>query len=381
MKPFEDLTNEERVRFSRHLILPEIGESGQRRLRQSSVLVVGAGGLGCSALLGIAGAGVGTIGIADFDSVSLSNLQRQVLYTTSDVGAPKVSAAIARLRERYPHCGYKPCETKISNLNALEIISGFDVIIDCTDDFATRYVINDACVLLGKPLVYGALSKFSGQVSVFNYPVDGDLSSSTYRCLFPKPPVNDSVKDCVSEGVFCPLPQMIGLLQSTQALKMLLGMEGVLSNRVMIADLLSMKFTELFVERNESVWGDSPRSPKEFMTYDYSWFCRTQKSAAEITPALLAEWITIDPGLPVFDVREEWEEPAPIGLQVTRIPLERIRELTVSGKSVVVCQLGNRSQMAVNILNNNKIPPVCFSLKGGIAAWNTFITQKEHERA
>lgn len=265
------LDKTELIRYQRQMQLQELGISGQKKLKQARVLVVGAGGLGCAALQYLVAAGLGKIGIVDFDTVSLSNLHRQVLYTTKDVGQSKVACAINRLSEQNEYVDLKGFEIELNNTNAIEIFSEYDVVIDGTDNYATRYIVNDASVLLDKPLVYGAIHRFEGQVSVFNYHAGG-LQGPTYRCLFPEPPLQDAFLNCSETGVLGVLPGIIGCMQANEAIKIITGIGEVMSGKLMFFNALTMHSQTILFDRNDDV-ASMPRSIEEYKEYNYKLFC------------------------------------------------------------------------------------------------------------
>lgn len=259
--------SEEQIRrYGRHIILPELGGKGQRKLLDSSVLVLGAGGLGSPVILYLAAAGVGKIGIVDFDRVDISNLQRQVIHGTSDIGHPKVESAAAKVRELNPDVEVVPYDLRLTSENAMDIIAGYDVVVDASDNFPTRYLANDACVMLGKPLVHGSIYRFDGQVSVFA-PGEG-----CYRCLFPSPPPPGSVPSCAEAGVLGVLPGIIGTLQANETIKVLLGIGNPLIGRLLVFDALALEFREVRLRRNPAcpVCGDEPTVTE---LIDYEQFC------------------------------------------------------------------------------------------------------------
>ncbi|HYA58111.1 MAG TPA: molybdopterin-synthase adenylyltransferase MoeB [Thermoplasmata archaeon] len=367
------LPTDELRRYSRHLLLPEVGLAGQKRLRAAKVLLVGAGGLGSPAALYLAAAGVGEIGLVDFDTVDLSNLQRQVLYTTGDVGQPKLKVAKARIEALNPGVRVVAHEERLSSANALDVLRPYDVVVDGTDNFPTRYLVNDACVLLGKPNVYGSIYRFEGQVSVFDA-----RRGPCYRCLYPEPPPPDLVPSCAEAGVLGVLPGLIGVLQATEAVKLLLGTGEPLLGRLLLYDALAMQFRELKLNRNPECVLCSPRATQKGLI-DYAAFCGVPDGGAgtglgipEITPeALRDELAGPDPPL-VIDVREpnEWE----IGhLDAARlIPrrhlAERVDELTRARALVLYCRSGDRSARATRFLLDLGFSNVR-NLKGGINAW------------
>src|SRR6516165_3975022 len=277
MSPLPELTPNEIARYSRHLIMPEVGLEGQKRLKAASVLLIGAGGLGSPLGLYLAAAGIGRIGLVDFDVVDFSNLQRQILHGTPDVGRPKLHSARDRLQAINPEVQLDLYETRLSSANALEIFKPYDIIIDGTDNFPTRYLVNDACVLLGKPNVYGSIFRFDGQASVF-FPPHGPC----YRCLYPEPPPPDLVPSCAEGGVLGILPGLIGVVQATETVKLLLGTGSPLIGRLLLYDALEMTFREMKVRRNTDcpICGPSP-TIRELI--DYHQFCGVR--GAEPTPS------------------------------------------------------------------------------------------------
>ncbi|OLC06338.1 MAG: molybdenum cofactor biosynthesis protein MoeB [Gemmatimonadetes bacterium 13_1_40CM_70_11] len=365
------LSHEEILRYSRHLILPDVGVEGQRKLKAARVLLVGAGGLGSPAALYLAAAGVGTLGVVDFDVVDRTNLQRQILHGTAMVGRPKLESAVARIQDINPHVRVEPFETRLTSENALDIIRGFDVVADGTDNFPTRYLVNDACVLLGKPNVYGSIFRFEGQASVFSAK-DGPC----YRCLYAEPPPPGLVPSCAEGGVLGVLPGIIGSIQALETIKLILGSGDTLIGRLLLFDALQLRFRELRLEKDP----DCPvcgAHPTVTSLIDYEAFCgvgaEPAYAGAEITAAdLRAEWAK-NPDLVVLDVREP-HEAAIARIAGTRlIPLselpERLHELDGHAELVTHCHHGLRSMKALEILNAAGFAKVR-SLKGGIDAWS-----------
>jgi sulfur-carrier protein adenylyltransferase/sulfurtransferase len=360
-------------RYSRHLLLPEVGIAGQRRLLQSKVLLVGTGGLGAPAALYLAAAGVGEIGLVDFDRVDLSNLQRQILYSTSDVGHPKLEAARARVEGLNPGVRVTLHETRLDSSNALEIIRPYDVVVDGTDNFPTRYLVNDASVLLGKPNVYGSIYRFEGQVSVFDA-----RKGPCYRCLYPEPPPPDLVPSCAEAGVLGVLPGLVGVLQATETVKLLLGVGEPMIGRLLLYDALALQFRELKLSKNPTCALCSPVATQKGLI-DYPAFCGVPAPGAaaptgvpEVTPeALKAELTGADPPL-LVDVREpeEWAiSRLPGALEIPKAQLpQRVDELTRARSVVVFCRSGGRSAEATRTLLDLGFTHVR-SLKGGINAW------------
>jgi len=377
------LTNEEIKRYSRHLIMPEVGVDGQRRLKAGSVLCVGAGGLGSPAAMYLAAAGVGRIGIVDFDVVDYSNLQRQIIHGTSSIGKTKLESAKARLLDINPHVQVDTYETALSSENALELFAPYDVILDGTDNFPTRYLTNDACVLLGKPNAYGSIFRFEGQASVF-----GAKDGPCYRCLYPEPPPPGLVPSCAEGGVLGVLPGVIGVIQATEAIKLITGIGEPLIGRFMIYDALRMKFRELKLRKDP----DCPvcgTHPTVTTLIDYEEFCGLRPSveaeAAELASAAAgappATEITVlelkarmDRGdkLVIVDVREPNEYqinriPGSVLIPLGEIP-RRYAELDQDAELVMQCKMGGRSAKAADYLRSVGFKRV-LNLKGGILEW------------
>ncbi len=368
------LSNEEIARYSRHLIMPEVGMAGQRRLKQGSVLLIGTGGLGSPLALYLAAAGVGHIGLVDFDVVDASNLQRQIVHGTSTVGIAKTESAKRRLQDLNPYIEITTYETRITSQNALDLMRPYDVIVDGTDNFPTRYLTNDACVLLGKPNVYGSIFRFEGQATVFSTRDGGPC----YRCLYPEPPPPGLVPSCAEGGVLGVLPGVIGTIQATEVIKLLTGIGEPLIGRLLLYDALSMRFRELKLRRNPScpVCGDHPTITE---LIDYEQFCgivpeeQTLSNQFEITPRELAEWLERPDRPFLLDVRNPYEVAiASIPGTDKLIPIdqlpERINELDPSREMVVYCRSGARSGRAVELLKSVGFRKVK-NLVGGILRW------------
>ena len=368
------LSNKEIKRYSRHLIMPQVGVSGQRKLKDSSVLCIGAGGLGSPLSIYLAAAGVGKIGLVDFDDVDYSNLQRQILYGTSDVGRSKLESASERLREINDEIEVVKHHEWFSSENALSICEEYDVIVDGTDNFPTRYLTNDACVLLGKPNVYASILRFEGQASVF-LPGEGPC----YRCLYPEPPPPGMVPSCGEAGVLGVLPGVMGLIQATEAIKILLGIGKSLVGRLLLFDALEMKFTEVALERDPScpVCGDEP-SITELM--DYKQFCGLGNDDENIsifdkdviTPIELVSRLDQKEKPLVIDVREpyEWEIchiTNAILIPQKEIP-KKICQINKSREIILYCRTGIRSLQALKTLRDLGFTNVK-SLQGGINRW------------
>jgi adenylyltransferase/sulfurtransferase len=368
------LTNDEIARFSRHLILPEVGIEGQLKLKRAKIAMIGAGGLGAPVGLYLAAAGVGRVGIVDFDVVDASNLQRQIIHGTSDLGRKKLDSAADRMKDINPNIQVDKFDTGLNSSNALEILRDYDLVIDGTDNFPTRYLVNDACVLLKKPNVYGSIFRFEGQATVFAYE-DGPC----YRCLYPEPPPPGLVPSCAEGGVLGILPGLIGVVQATEAVKIILGVGETLKNRLLLYDALNMRFRELKLRRDPQcpVCGDHP-SVTELI--DYQQFCgiapaAPQPVAAEgvIDPLEVKRKLDRGDDFTLIDVREPHE------YQIARIPgakliplgqlPKRLNELDPEADIVAHCKSGARSQKAVDLLKQNGFKNVR-NMSGGILAWS-----------
>lgn len=358
------LSKEELKRYNRHLILPGFGKEGQEKLKNGRVLVIGAGGLGCPTLLYLTAAGVGTIGIIDDDKVDESNLQRQVIFDMHDIGYLKAEAAVQKLTAQNPNIGFEVCTERLTSKNALALISNYDLVVDGSDNFQTRYLVNDACVLANKPFVFGSIFKFDGQVSVFNY-----QGGPTYRCLFPEPPAAGEVPNCAQVGVIGVLPGIVGSLQAMEAIKLLSGIGDLLVGRLLHFDALSMQSTVFEFEKNPAI------EITELIDYDA--FCGVEKQEVTdeiptITPSELSILMGMQPIL-FLDVREDHElDICKIG-EPQHIPLgevtSRVAEINRDHKVVVYCHHGMRSAMAIKILKQEYGFNNLVNLEGGIHAW------------
>jgi adenylyltransferase/sulfurtransferase len=356
-------------RYSRQLVLPEFGPEGQKRLKESSVVVVGAGGLGLPASIYLVAAGVGRLRLIDDDIVEMSNLHRQTLYTKADIGRPKVEVAAERLERVNPHVFIDPQRKKLDSADALDSLGGFDVVLDCTDNFPARYLISDACLMLRRPDIYASVFRFDGQASVF----DGD-SGPCYRCLFPTPPPPDSVQDCAEAGVLGVLPGIMGSVQAAQALSIIRGAGKGLVGRLLVVDANDMTFTELSVKKNPRcpACGDNGGSLR---LIDYEEFCGARKwpeSGVGIAPIELKRWLDGRRKVVLLDVRGPFEY-AFCRLEGSKlIPLvelpKRLGELDPEAETVVYCHRGNRSAAAVTFLSSRGFKKV-WNLDGGTAAW------------
>ena len=366
------LSNEEVLRYSRHLIMPEVGMEGQLKLKAARVLCMGAGGLGSPLALYLAAAGVGKIGIVDFDVVDFTNLQRQIIHTTADVGRKKLDSAEDKLKAINPNVSVVRFDTRLSSANALEIFRDFDIVVDGTDNFPTRYLVNDACVLTGKPNVYGSIFRFEGQVSVF-----GMEEGPCYRCLYPEPPPPGLVPSCAEGGVLGILPGLVGVMQATEAIKLILGTGEPLIGRLLLVDALAMRFRELKLRKNP----DCPACGTERTInhlIDYNEFCGIrgeEKSVDAQVPTISVEELKKkkDAGEDIFvlDVREPHEYQI-CNINGYLIPLndlpKRVHELDSSREIVAHCRSGVRSAKAVEFLRQSGFTKAR-SLMGGILAW------------
>ncbi|MBD2245279.1 molybdopterin-synthase adenylyltransferase MoeB [Nostoc sp. FACHB-888] len=370
------LTKDDYERYSRHLILPEVGLEGQKRLKAASVLCIGTGGLGSPLLLYLAAAGIGRIGIVDFDIVDTSNLQRQVIHGTSWVNKPKIESAKNRIHEINPYCQVDLYETRLTSENALEIVQPYDIVVDGTDNFPTRYLVNDACVLLNKPNVYGSILRFEGQATVFNYE-----GGPNYRDLFPEPPPPGMVPSCAEGGVLGILPGIIGLIQATETVKIILGQGKTLSGRLLLYNALDMKFRELKLRPN-------PIRPVIEKLIDYEQFCgipqakaeeaKQQMEMQEMTVKDLKE--LLDSGAKDFvllDVRNpnEYDIAKIPGSVLVPLPdiengngVAKVKEILNGHRLIAHCKMGGRSAKALGILKEAGI--VGTNVKGGITAWS-----------
>ena len=367
-----DLTRDELVRFSRHLTLAEFGVEGQQRLKAGRVLCVGAGGLGSPAALYLAAAGVGTIGLVEFDSVDITNLQRQVLYATGDVGRPKLEVATERLRALNPHLNIEPHAVRLSASNALDLVSNYDVVLDGTDNFTARYLVNDACVMAGRPNAYGSIFRFEGQASVF-----AAENGPCYRCLHPEPPPPGLVPNCAEAGVLGVLPGIIGTIQATEAIKLLAGIGEPLIGRFLIYDALRMRFRELKLRRDPECRMCGAR-PTITALREYEGYCETgtassgPRSAMDITVKELKERMDRGDAPRLIDVREPHEHAICSIPGAELIPAaqfaQRLDEFDRSTEIVVHCKSGGRSGRAVEMMKARGFTNAR-NLTGGVLAW------------
>lgn len=377
-----ELSHEEVRRYSRHLIMPEVGMAGQKKLKAASVLLIGAGGLGSPLAMYLAAAGIGRIGLVDYDVVDQTNLQRQIIHGTKDVGRPKLDSAKARILDINPHVQVDSYPVPLTSANALDIFAPYDVIIDGTDNFPTRYLTNDACVLLGKPNVYGSIFRFEGQLSIF-YAKEGPC----YRCLFPEPPPPGLVPSCAEGGVLGILPGTVGAMQATEAIKLILGIGESMIGRLLLYDALNMEFTEVKLRKNPTcpICGPNPTISE---LIDYEQFCgmpahdrslyaaeaETNGSVRQMTPAELKARLNAGENLFILDVREphEWEISNLSHLGAKLIPkgevIARLGELSTAQEMVVQCRTGARSAAIIHELQQHGFKKL-WNLDGGINRW------------
>ena len=356
------LTKDEVVRYARHISLAQVGEEGQEKIKDASVLVIGAGGLGSPVLQYLTAAGVGRIGIVDDDIVDVSNLQRQVIYDINNVGQRKTDAAVRKLSIQNPFVKFEPISERLTTNNALNILSEYDLIIDGTDNFPTRYLVNDACVILNKPLVFGSIFKFEGQVSVFNYN-DGP----TYRCLYPEPPEAGAVPNCSDVGVIGILPGMIGMRMANEAIKIILGLGRVLSGKLLLIDALNDKDVLVNIEKNVA------NTSRNNLEESYDEVCDTTIDGDEITVTELDARMKSGEKFYLLDVREPFEQEICKIEDSVLIPMqrvtERVNELPRDQRIVLICHHGSRSATVQDFLNSRGFNNT-LNLIGGIDAWS-----------
>jgi len=376
-----EFTSQELARYSRHVTIPEFGRAGQEKLKQSKVLVVGTGGLGAPVLQYLVAAGVGHVGIVDFDKVEDSNLQRQILFTTEDVGQPKARVAKDKLEKLNPYVEITLHETRLTSENAMDIIKNYDIVADGTDNFPTRYLVNDACVLLDKPNVYASIFQFEGQASVFNYKDENGNRGPNYRDLYPSPPPPGLVPSCAEGGVLGVLPGIVGSIQANEVIKVLIGIGQPLAGRFFIFDALNFETRTLNIERDE----DNPlngKNPTQTELIDYEEFCgipqqeqadaNAEADIKEVTPQALESWRNKGEDVQVIDVREPYEYEI-ANINGNLIPLNQITEnadqIAKDKKVVVHCRSGKRSADAIKTLQDEYGYSNLYNLKGGILAY------------
>jgi adenylyltransferase/sulfurtransferase len=380
--PLPELTTDDLARYSRHLILPEVGMEGQQKLKAAKVLCVGTGGLGSPLVLYLAAAGIGTLGLVDFDVVDASNLQRQIIHSTKDIGRKKIDSAAEKLTALNPALNVVKHDTMLSSANALEILKDYDIVADGTDNFPTRYLVNDACVLLGKPNVYGSIFRFEGQASIF-----ATKEGPCYRCLYPEPPPPGLVPSCAEGGVLGILPGLVGVIQATEVIKLILGNGSPLIGRLLLVDALNMRFRELKLRKNPEcpVCGDHPTVTE---LIDYQNFCgivpeirqeaNLKNGVPQITVKELKRRIDAGEDVQLIDVREPYEyQIAQIGgklIPQNDVP-QRLAEIDRDREVVVHCKSGGRSQRIAEFLMQSEYPRVV-NVAGGILAWSDEIDPK-----
>jgi adenylyltransferase/sulfurtransferase len=357
------LSPEEKYRYSRHLLLDGVGVDGQEKLRAAKILVIGAGGLGCPVLQYLTAAGVGTIGLIDFDKIDETNLQRQILFTTNDIGKSKALTAKDKLEANNPFITVDAYDFALTNKNALDLFEKYDLVIDGTDNFSTRYLVNDACLLTNKPLIYGAIHKFEGQVSVFNYE-DGP----NYRCLFPDPPSPGSVPSCSEVGVIGVLPGLIGTQQANEAIKIIVGIGNVLSGRLLVYNALQSTQMEFKIPKKVKLGDFGITDKSDFENFDYVSYCETTKSnESGINKEELSE---LPEDAFVLDVRESWEKPALENKNLLNAPLDEIEnfigDIPKEQTVYVVCQRGVRSKAAIDVLEKEYNFTNLINVDGGL---------------
>lgn len=373
-------TRKEKDRYSRQISLLDFGPEGQKKLKHSSVLVVGAGGLGCPVLTYLAAAGVGHLGIVDFDVVELSNLHRQLLYNESDLGKKKVSAAASQLRKINSDIKISEFDCKLETGNVLQVFQDFNIIVDGTDNLTARYIINDACALLGKPWVYGSIYKFEGQVSLFHKSGITGSSGHDYRSLFPEPPPHSSMATCNEAGVIGVLPGTIGMLQATEAIKYLCGIGSNLSGRLIIYDALEMTIDTFVIDHAENENSSAPKTVDEFLGMDYSTYCNSGNSGIkELEPNELESFIE-QHRVSIFDIREVFEETTFNSITSIHMPLSRMKleesNFEMDIVNIFVCHRGISSRSLVEKLLLNNVTGNFYSLKYGVEGWKSYLQNK-----
>lgn len=359
-------------RYSRQLILKEFGEAAQQKLLNAKVLVVGAGGLGCACLQYLVAAGIGTVGIIDDDIVTLNNLHRQVLYTVRDIGLSKAVCAAAVLHQLNPDIAINCYNERLTVRNAIALFGKYDIIVDGTDNFSSRYMINDAAVLSGKPVIYGAVSRFEGQVAIFNCSADNEITPVNYRDLFPEPPAEGEVTNCAEAGVLGVIPGIIGTLQASETIKLLTGIGAALVNKLVTFNALNNQWYELELTARETTSSLVPADAAAFEKTDYDWLCGVIKNDREIDAVTFNTWRQ-DPAVLVIDVRELDEQPVIDEFAHLHIPLSQLTQAygEIEADTIIVfCQTGKRSAQAAAILaaSSNDRKKI-FSLSGGILNW------------
>ena len=374
------LSYEENIYYSRQLLLQEMGVQGQLKLKNASVLVIGAGGLGCPVLSYLTGAGVGHIGVLDADLVEKTNLHRQFLFGTSQIGKPKTEAVIRHLHDLNPHVSFTEHHLRLLPKNAIDIIRNYDIIVDATDNFPTRYLINDACVILDKPFVYGSIDRFQGQASVFNYSATRNgIKGPTYRCLFPFPPIPNTVPDCSQNGVIGVLPGLIGNLQANEVIKMIIGSGNILSGKVLVMDSLRSSFYSLVLKRNKKSVMQAMALKENIINFDYDDFCQSSLSdnIKQISSKELRKKLNSRDTIQLVDIREKSCHDNIDGS--VNIPMsgfdKNISHIKKEIPVVIYCDFGINSLIATKFLNDSGFDNV-YNLTGGIEAWKNINENK-----
>jgi sulfur-carrier protein adenylyltransferase/sulfurtransferase len=364
-------------RYDRQIRLKGFGTVSQEKLMKARILIIGAGGLGCPALQYLTAAGAGTIGIIDNDVVELSNLHRQVIYTTDDIGLPKVEIAASRMKSLNPEIEFREYNFRLVPENSFDIIKEYDVIIDGSDNFPTRYLVNDVCVLLDKPFVYGSVQAFEGQLGVFNYSYGSNSTKINYRDLFTKSPGDDSSFSCNETGVLGVLPGIIGTMQAVEAIKIVTGIGKPLSNSILVYNALQNSFHEFQIEKNNEVI--YPNTKDDILKFDYGIHCNSETSIHEITAEEFDSLISKN-NLTIIDVREHYESPEVTEFKCLKIPLSELKKnletMPVDNKIVIFCQSGSRSIHAAEIIKNKFQDIDISNLKNGIESWINFKNAK-----
>ncbi len=368
------LNKQEIQYYHRHLVLPQIGKTGQQALKKAKVLVIGAGGLGCPILMYLSGAGIGKLGIVDHDKVAVSNLHRQVMYGISQLGEFKAEAAVNRIKDLNPNIVLKAYRQRLSAQNALDLIAQYDVVVDATDNFPTRYLINDVCVYLEKTFILGAIDRFQGQVSVCNFTDDQGQKGATYRCLFPKPPASETAPDCSQNGVIGVLPGIIGNLQANEVIKVVCGVGDVLSGKILMFNALNNSTTQFSIKRNTMTVQQALQNAPNFESFDYQHFCQpNRKKIKEISAHDLLNKMHGNEKIQLIDVRSapEFQLGLPNSIHIPLNELQANIDKISKNISRVVCYCdhGITSIKAVRLLQNNHKLSNVFNLTGGLAAW------------
>lgn len=363
-------------RYQRQMQLKGFGQEGQDKLAKAKILIIGAGGLGCPALQYLAAAGIGTLGIVDYDTISITNLHRQTLYATGDVGKLKVEIAAQKLKNLNPEIEIISFATQLTNQNALDIIKDFDLVIDGTDNFSTRYLVNDACALLDKPMIYGAVMRFEGQVGVFN--LEKNSLKTNYRDLFPKPPDAASAPSCNEVGVLGVLPGIIGTWQASEAIKIITGIGSPLANKILTINLLQNSVYEFQLVKNETACSEIPKDFASFAQFNYDWFCN--KNHKDVISVQAFNQLLKHENCHIIDVREPDELPVITEFETLKLPLssfcDKISKMTFTTTTVLLCQSGQRSLQALELLKKQHPSLKAFSLQGGIIEWKKQTVKK-----